>query len=84
MSDGNQPLADPVARCAVIGGVSSVTAVVLSVAILSSTGVDEKCGMLLPIIWVALLSIILLPLGSLVGAIVGLFLRRRGGGGAAQ
>ena len=78
MGNGNQPPAGPIARCTALGAFCGIVAAVLSVVIAYSTGTDEKNGLLLPISQMFFLIVILLPLGSLAGAIVGLLLRHRG------
>ena len=80
MWSNDQPPMKPVGKCAGIGAICCLTAAVVSVACtMSFNGWEDKDGLILPIILWFWLSVVMVPIGALVGAIVGCFLRHRGG-----
>jgi hypothetical protein len=77
MLDEHQRQEHAVVRYAAVGAFCTTTAAVLSVVAVYATGIVEKCGLQLPVLQAIFLSLVLLPIGAALGAIVGLFLRYR-------
>lgn len=78
VGDKDQPVLGPISSWALVGSGCGVTAAVLSVVIAFSRGSweDERDGQQVTILLI-LSVILLLPVGAVIGAIVGLFVRHR-------